>query len=270
MLEKKPKIPSQNHHEQEKNLHEQKENSVEKREREEIWLPIEKAMARPLPFYNEEIREKMIKEKPDYYGDPHGREEERGTLEIRVGMDEYFDLFGKMVEDNETILQYKEKFPIEFLKDVAKDPALANPEDRYEIIRRFFGVRDHNDWSIKYDGNDETMNAWLHQKILSKYSQDPKELERWGRSPHWWTDVSFIKLGGDAKEGEVGFQFDGAGTKTQEYEFFPNGSKYDKLQFNEMKRIADLIRQNPNVTDFEFKPGVGTIITPTWTREKTE
>ena len=34
-----------------------------------------------------------------------------------------------------------------------------------------------------------------------------------------------------------------------------------------MKNLADKIKDNPHVTDFQIKPKVGTIIIPTYTRK---
>lgn len=231
-------------------------------EKRTVWLSLEDSMARTLPFFDSEKAEEMIREKPNFYGDQHWRSREETAI-IRVNMEEYFNFFSKIIEDDEVILKYVEKFNPEFIDDLVKhqrisNASLDNQEDRLTLARYFLGISDHDDWSVKYKCSDEEYGEWFKENIIKNYRIEGEHF-----TERVYSDISYIfyLLGGKI------FQFTGAGDKLQQHEF-PTGGEYDKLQFEEMKRIKDLIINNPDVVSLEMTLGVGVPIRPTWIREK--
>lgn len=242
----------------------------DERELPEIVVSIPDALPRLLPAYSKGVYYRhvsckdLVKQKPNYYGQHHWGQHD-GSLRIYVNLDEYFNLFREMVFDNSAILRFKERFTKEYLENVVDDTSLENPADRIKLINHVFGVRDHDNWLIAFKCSDTEFDEWFKREVLRDYIPDEYEKTHGPRVVRWYTPVSYI-LAHPSKNSIKDMQFDGSGTHPEAKDDFPNGGNLDLLHFNEMKRVADVLKDNPVVIYFEIRLGVGTTIRPFFRR----
>ena len=215
---------------------------------------------------------------------------------MRIDLDEYLGVFGRMVHDDQTILNYVRfldpEFVCEKLRGSAHNGVLSDKDSRLSFFRSIFGLNDHNTWNIAYEKEEERFRDWFGETILKGYDHTirhdlPKHLwyseESQTPSNEWYSDFTRLRYSGIGigysnnedgliRDGLAVFSiyFDGKkvpkGIPTQE---FPFGTEFALPQFLEMKRIIDCIRANQDITAFEIHPGDGVFIRPTLSRVKT-
>ncbi len=238
--------------------------------RKEIWLPIEEVMSKVRYGYQKNYPFLRLGELV-----PDSEEEQDRTI-LRVNIDEYFSLLQKVFKDNDLILSYKDKFNPEFINDLVDMYRVSNSDistlgDKQALIRDFLGITDHNRWAIEYENSDEEMLSWFLENVLKngRYKGDLSNL-------HWFSengDIAFKEY--EFKNGKFSYQFLGSDNGSivadiPDSQIINPKRKHDDIGLlEEMKRVLELIKNNPNIKQLEISPGVGTTIRPTW-RERNE